>query len=533
MLSNPYKRLIKYGFYKSQHKDKYGGKTIEEREDMLRTTKDSDALEHADVEIDEEYLGQFIPTDYPQPIKRFWLASEAPNNNPETTFNWFHHNLTVEMSMEVTKIIDAYASSEGSSFFGMMQQRLSIQQGNVSGYLKGISEMVKGLFQIVREIRILNDRLQYYLDTFKQNEKTVSSEIVLRGLWVDQVEGGTKNPGSVYGLSSQVGFTILPDIFFRLKCKDSSDVDRAVDELQLNEKIKEILRRKLRQYYEWKERSFSELDTRRKFMLKYLRQHYETIRLYISWIKPYLRYVNRMQQSEKLENKSDMIKSFEGAYLEIEFLGKRKTGKYNIVVIINLQNRTRPETIIHQPHDYSQKGPLHVGRTNIRIRSYVWTDDQVKNYVKFRQEEDIALLSSIDDSIQEALNSLGDELQIYLGLEGEKFGEGKKVEELAKGLINNNICSTMDEALVKAEDMLSKSKIKPRQSNAFDPFLGVFYGLRDMVGAFGFKGISMPKKSGGDTLTEDKEKKSSKDTAQKSAFVLSKNYKKSNKMLTW
>ena len=35
MLSNPSKRLIKYGFYRSQFGKEYDGKTPEEREDIL------------------------------------------------------------------------------------------------------------------------------------------------------------------------------------------------------------------------------------------------------------------------------------------------------------------------------------------------------------------------------------------------------------------------------------------------------------------------------------------------------------------
>ena len=76
-------------------------------------------------------------------------------------------------------------------------------------------------------------------------------------------------------------------------------------------------------------------ETRKKFELKYLRQHYETINLYISWIKPYLRYTKRMQQTEKLEKDSRLIKSFEGAYVEIEVLGKKKSGSLNSIILWN------------------------------------------------------------------------------------------------------------------------------------------------------------------------------------------------------
>ena len=450
-------------------------------------------------------------------------------------YYWLHHHIKVYHSFQIDKIVDNYAASEASSFFGMMQQRLSIQQQNISGFLKGISEMVKGLFQIVREIRILNDRLQYYLDTYESNSANAdSSEIVLKGLWVDQVEGGTKNPSSVYGLAATVGFSILPDIFFRIRLKSEKEVEKVVGELQFNEKIKEILKRKLRQYYEWKKRTFKELETRKKFELKYLKQHYETINLYISWVKPYLRYTRRMQQLEKLEMDSRIIKSFESAFVEIEVLCKRKTGKHHYsVIIFNFQFRSRPETLIHQPHEYGQKGPIHIGRAEAKLRAYAWTEDQIKNFIKYKKEDDIALLSSIDESIKEAMNALGDELKSYLGLEGENFGDEKKINDLAQNLVANGIVSSMDEAIKKARELKSSSKPKPEMLGALDPFVGVFKGFGEIFKSFGIKGFTTGKKHETDEEELKASAKSAKKKASDVAYMAYRNYKKSHKLLTY
>jgi hypothetical protein len=542
LLSTAAKRLIKYGFINEKHKlaPKFIDLKPSERENKLQVMSDKEAEGTAtesglaDIEWAEEYLEIFMMTEYPQPAKRYWLAFESPNLNIEEMYFWLHHQLSTEQGYETIKVIDTYAASEASSFFGLMQQRLSIQQGNISNFLKGISDMVKGLFQIVREVRILSDRMQYYTDTFEQNENALSSEIVLKGLWVDQVEGGTKNPSSVYGLAQNVGFTILPDIFFRVAVKGPKEVDSKVDELQFNEKVKEILKRKLRQYYEWKTRTFKELETRKKFELKYLKQHYETIRLYISWIKPYLRYTKRMQQLEKLELDSRLIKSFEGAFVEIEVLAKRKSGEYNAVVLFNFQYRSRPETLIHQPHEYGQKGPVHIGRGEARLRVYSWTDDEIKNYISYKQEEDIALLSAIDESIKEAMDSLGDELKKYLGMEGEVFNDEKKIHDLAQNLLANNIVPNFDEGLKKAKGLVSATKEKPKLGGAADPFIAVFKGFGEIFGAFGLKDIKFGSgKMKVNTHLRDKSKDFAKENAKKCAWLVFKNYKKAHKMLTW
>ncbi|MBR9690458.1 hypothetical protein GOV08_02125 [Candidatus Woesearchaeota archaeon] len=538
VLQSPFKRLIKYGFFNDKGKSEFENLTPEERERKLMLLSDEKALEMCDVEYAEESFEIYIPTEFPQSLKRYWLAVESQHQNPETFYNWFHHQMSLEQSLQVEKIIDNYAASEASSFFGMMQQRLSIQQGNVSNFLKGISDMVKGLFQIVREIRIISDRLQYYTDTYEQNENTQSSEIVLKGLWVDQVEGGTKNPASIYGLAQQVGFTILPDIFFRISLKGPKEVDEKVEKLEFNEKVKEVLKRKLRQYYEWKVRTFKELETRKKFELKYLKQHYETIKLYISWIKPYLRYINRMQQLEKLEKDPRIVKSFEGAFIEIETLGKRKRkgAQYNTIVLATITHRTRPETLIHQPHEYQQKAPLHMGRSDIKVRLYTWTDEQLENYKKYRQEEDLALLSSIDESIKEAMDSLGDELRSYLGLEGEAFGDERRVHDLAQNLISNNISRDFESAIQKAKTMIGESKKKPKPTGALDPFVSVFQGVFEIFGALGVpnvKTMKKPKKKKEDPHLVKKDKQKAEGDGRMAAYLIYKNYKKSHKMITW
>ena len=533
MLENPQKRLIKYGFFNSKYAGTYASLTPEQREEKLKNLSEKDAIEHADVEWAEELKETYTFTEYPQPTKRYWIVFEAPNLNIEEMYYWIHHHLKVDQAMYIEKIVDNYAASEASSFFGLMQQRLSIQQQNISGFLKGIADMVKGLFQIVREIRILNDRLQYYLDTYEQNVNADSSEIVLKGLWVDQVEGGAKNPSSVYGLATTVGFTILPDVFFRIRLKNETEVEKKVGELQFNEKVKEVLKRKLRQYYEWKKRTFSELETRKKFELKYLRQHYETINLYISWIKPYLRYTRRMQQLERLEKDSRLIKSFESAFVEIEVLAKKKAGKHYSVIIFNFQFRSRPETLIHQPHEYGQKGPIHIGRAEAKLRAYGWTEEQVKNYIKYKQEDDLTLLSSIDETIKAAMDALGDELKKYLGLEGENFGDESKIHELAKNLVASGICKDMDSAVKKARELKSSTKKKPEMLGALDPFLGVFSGFQEIFKSFGVKGLFPKGKAHEDQHEIDKSQKEAKKKAREMVYMVYRNYKKAHKMLTY
>ncbi|MBN2368451.1 hypothetical protein JXC34_05525 [Candidatus Woesearchaeota archaeon] len=377
-----------------------------------------------DQESFEKFQHRIVPTEFPKPARRFRLVLEYPNFNIEQTYYWFLRYFNETWGFEkVEKVLDTMSPSVSSSIFGNLQTRLGAQQGQASQYLKGISEMIKGLFQIVRELRIIDERLQYYYDSDgdKQGKKenSLSSEIVLKGLWIDQVEGGTKNPGSVYGLANTMGFSILPDLFFRIKTT-KNNIETTVDKLKFNAKVREVLKRKLRLYYEWKQRTKGELLTRRRFEINYLRQHYDVIRLYISWVKPYLRNVRRLQLYEKNMDNPNIIKAFETQIIELETLFIRddfgkggKSGSSTAVISLHIFFRVKPELAFHS-YEYQHKGPIYTGMADITLRAYAWEKDKIDNYKKYRQDDELELMGSIDKSIEDAMHALGDDLKRYL-----------------------------------------------------------------------------------------------------------------------
>lgn len=460
-------------------------------------------IEHGFVQEEfEKFQHRFVKTEFPAPERRFRLVLEYPNFNIEQTYYWFLRYLNESWGFDkVVKVIDTNASSVGSSTFGNFQSRLGAQQGQASQYLKGVSEMIKGLFQIVRELRVIDERLQYYYDSDGDKEginaSALSSEIVLKGLWVDQVEGGAKNPGSVYGLANTIGFTILPDLFFRVRIKNRETLEQDVDKIKFNEKVKEVLKRKLRQYYEWKWRTKKELQTRRNFELRYLRQHYDTIKLYMAWVKPYLRNIKRLQTYEKNMENAHVINAFESQIIEIETLFVRDDfgpkgvkGHSAAVVSMHLFFRVKPELSFHA-YEYQNKGPIHSGMADVTLRAYAWDHHQVDNYMKYRQDDDLELMSSIDKSVEGSMDALGDELKNYLRES------------------DPNMKFPGDPAAKKADK--KKGQGYP---DILDPFVSVFKGFIDI--AKGFTGGSVKTKKG---EKPKKEKKKTQKDLYKASLV--------------
>lgn len=463
-----------------------------------------------DPENMEVEIGTWQKTGYPNPSKRYRFILARQDVSVEQVYFWFLDSIRHDWGVhDFDKIIDVFAASEQSAFFGASQQRIGIQQDKVSTFLAAIGKMVKELFQFVRELRILDERLSFYEDSFSKDSKTRNSaEISLKGIWVDLVEGGAKTPSSVFGMAREVGFTILPDLFFSVHPASIEKVDSTVDALEFNTNVKVVLKRKLRSYMEWKRATHSELKTRRKFTLQYFRQHYDIIRMYMNWLKPYLRNIERLGMDYTKMSSADLVSAFEGSMIEVEVIARKKKpefGKYTSCIVLHFMHRTRPH-MSFQAEGY-QRGPVHVGKVEVTMRAYAWTDEQIEKYKAMRKDEDLQLLSTLDDSLKLAMDSLGDELKEYLVQAGE--------------------------TLFAAEVAQKKKEQQPKQPSVLEPFLSIGKGFGEMFGSFSPAGLIKGFSFGGSSRKEMSQKKTAEKDAANSMWRTFKNYRKAHRMVTW
>lgn len=462
-------------------------------------------------DYEEIALHQMLEIDYPKPIRKWYAVYSSFQKSIEVLYYWSlnHWRYDQEMS-HIDKITDSFTASENSSFFGAHQQKLGLQQDKVSQFLATIGKMVKELFQMVRELRIIDERMGYYNDSRKaERVKSEPAEITLKGLYIDMAEGGSKNPSSVYGMARELQFTTLPDLFFSIHPKKSEEVAATVDKLDFNRKVKEVLKRKLYSYLKWKEHTYNEISNRRIFTLQYLRQHFDVIKMYMTWAKPYLKNVQRLQADSSKNETPDLIGAFEGSMIEIEIMGRMKplgNSEYYAVFLQTMTYRTRP-AMSYQQEGY-QRGPLHVGETTVFWRSYAWTEKDIQNYIAMRNQEDFELLSVIDRSVRDAMDALGDELRRYLQEAGEVHPYATREQK--------------DKITPKIE----KSK-RPKQS-LFEPFTAMFKG----VNLGNVDGIFSPKKNA-EVIRVQNEIAKAEDNAKKRVWTHYKNFKKNFGFLSW
>ncbi len=344
----------------------------------------------------------------------------------------------------VIKTKDVYAAGESSSYWGLVEQRKGLQIDKFQQIMQNIGNMIKAMFQLLRELRILEERLKYYEDSNKGDK---NSEVHLKSVWIDQVEGGIQNPTSVMGLTQKVGFAVLADLFFSVHPKTDKDIDTEVEKLKeshgINKKVREVLGRKLKQFLVWKQKTYLELATGQKFKLGYLRQHYGVIRLYLSWLRPYLRNIKRLElRTEGVARDADLVAAFETSKIELEFIAVRtrysqETDRGDLITEFKEKfpvTRVKLNFIAIPNMAYQnegQRGAIHTGQTEIIVEGAVLTKEEIEEYKKALTEDDLDLLSYVDSSIV----ALKDELSYYLEKAGGAFDikEETKKEE-AKGL---------------------------------------------------------------------------------------------------
>ncbi len=521
-------RFVAFGFC-SKSSVEVGGRTItiegetpeKQLEFIKKTRKD---LEQQKKELAKEFdkqlekiskhewvevaKDQLVMTDYPNPISRYYFGIESWHQSIEPYYFWIVNYLGDMGFPIIDKVSDIFTASEHSSFYGAAGQRLGLAQDKVSQYLATIGKMVKDLFQLVRELRWIDEKLEIYQQAFgvdKDDKPTGKgpqrgAELSLKGMWVDLVDGvvgGQRTGSNLFIMAQQLQFTTLPDLFFSVCPKTSEEIDQTVEEQagDFNPQVKNLLKRKLQQYMAWKKSTFDEIKVRRKFTLDYLRQHYNVIKMYMNWVKPYVKHIERLTGEQDLLKNPRLIAAFESSLIEIEVLARHKPEEakdYYVCILVTFEYHTKP-SMQYQGDTGYHRGPIHVGSTRITWRSYAWTEKQIKNYLAMRSREDLELLTSIDESLRTAMEAMGTDLLNYL----EEAEKGKKEEP---------------------------KKEQKRPLGILEPFTAVGQGVAEMFGAV------IPKLPKG--KTSEKESAPEK-AARKMCWIQYNIFKKANGFLAW
>lgn len=508
--------LIAHGFTKKGAS--YEGKTAAEISQNIKKARrkaddpskyDEKLIKDADHDEIEIARGQLTLAPYPKPTKRYRIVYESDQKSIEPIYFWLLNHLKYDLGYGwIEKINDVFSASEQSSVFGASSQRLQLVSGQVEKYLGFIGQFVrKDLFQMIRELRWIDERIEYHKLALKGDE---ASQTIIKGIWADLVDGkvqGQQATPNIFTMASTLGYAQLPSLFFETYPKTLEDVSKEVDAINTTLPVKQVLKRKLGEFKNWQKFNFAELKERKQFTLRYMRQQYNIIRLYIKWLKPYYTQAQRLRQETGRGSTADMISSFEQSFVDIEVLAMRLPNgnkKVHSCTLVTIEFRTRPQfegAFTNQSIGY-HKGAIHRGEARITIRTYNWTAEQIKKFKAMKDHEDLEGLKELDATLKATLDAFGDDLRKYLEQADETFLEEKKEKE-------------------------EKKSGKKGPPSILQPFKDIGKGFTELTGAFG----KAKKKKKKEDLSQEI------DTANKKGveltYFLYKNFKKAHGLYHW
>jgi hypothetical protein len=214
--------------------------------------------------------------------------------------------------------------------------------------------------------------------------------------------------------------------------KLTKELEALQKQQMFNQKVRNALEKKLVQYYTWKAKTYQEMYHTWKFRIKNLKQHYNVVLLYTSWLKPYMTALKALQMKGAVTDPR-LISAFETSKLELELLAVMEEGKkYKSCVLVRFTVTTRPDLTYTQS---GQKQVSHAGRVEIDIEPYVATQEDIDYYQKYTDKETLKYYSGSEvdmiKDINEIMESLGKDVEEYLreaetGERKEKKKEGEK-----------------------------------------------------------------------------------------------------------
>lgn len=356
-----------------------------------------------------------------KPMTEHKLTYDSSSETLEPVY-FFILDLMNDFGMDTEKLVDNFASSPGSGHFAELGQRATIMQQQGTKILADINTVLRSVLNIIYDLKEFRIRLNNYDDL--ETDKKEAAVLALKQIWLDKVDI-TKGNSSIKGMAlGQAGFQTLLDAF--LVIKDLKDVDR----IDLNDRVKRILRPRILEFNDWVVQSEKELRKRYEIEKTYLGSQVNSLKLYSRWAKPYLRTAQQLEFKD-MGREPSLVKVFNTILLELTLLGKselnvkesalagrlpeqlknyKPSRSYYSCVLVEFKFRGIPQKIsAAQPHY------VFGGRAEIIFKSYVFNEDEIKKINEELENSDLGdVLQLIEGATTQSLEELQDEISFFL-----------------------------------------------------------------------------------------------------------------------
>ncbi|MBT4334425.1 hypothetical protein HOD61_01260 [archaeon] len=360
------------------------------------------------------------------------------------TLDFMRNTVPSGLGLEVNKVEEEFEASVGGGYYGEMGQRASLMQEKAMQILGHVNTVIRSVLNLIYNLREFDMRLEIYDEADPKKQKDFkqrqAAEYSLKSVWMDQVDIKTGG-GSINNLArGDLQFVTLRDAFFQV-----GDV-KTVDKLDLNRRVKILLKKKIIEYSKWREISEQELRKRHSIEKTYLRSQIDSLRLYTKWAKPYFRAAQKLGMKEFKTDSGlpspDMVSAFSNMQMELTLMGKREIkpskvhpsyagfkfkDKYFSVLEINFKYRTLPQSVrTEQGNQYVNSGVV-----DIKFNGYAMTDQDINDIEAHETFQDMELVESLTEF---SLKELQDDIEDYLEIKKEDEPEKKKEKNILMSL---------------------------------------------------------------------------------------------------
>ena len=460
--------------------------------------------------------------------KEYHLIYDSVSEGLEPIYFWvldFMRDRSGINLEDVWKYKDEYDAAVAGGYFSDIGSRAAIMQDRAMKIMATVNTVVRSIINLIYDLREFDIRLETY-DQLKDPDpaKVESAEYALKGIWMDNVDI-KRGRGSINMLAQQLGFVTLRDAFMQ------AGDEASIDKIDLNERVKRILKPRISEYLKWKKYSEQELRKRYNIEKAYLKSQVNSLRFYTKWAKPYLVAANKLGITNF--NSPDIVNVFNNIEIHLGLFGRIEVKPLDVnvdfanveldekiyaCIEVDIEFRSVPQAFRSQ----TGSNYIHAGRIDLTFKSYKMTESDLKKFSELKDKEDLELIEGMTET---SLKELEEDIKKYIE-EGTVTEEEKDKQVL---LLRKMLREITDKDTRKKIEKKIK-ELKSGKRSFENPFSGIGSGFKDMFS--GFDNLNIFSNKTNDYIKEMVRSEAGK-KAETLCFTLYEVFKKSRRMLTW
>ena len=423
----------------------------EEKEEEKGEINKIDEIAKFIAKINPRYLDKY--TEKSRPVFQTKLVYDSTSDGLEPMYFWILDFMRDARQMNVEKLVDNFTASPGSGYFAELGARATRMQEEAMKILGSVNTVIKSIINIIYDLKEFEIRKSSYKAAQSKNKyEKQAGVLALKQIFMDNVDIKKGNTSIKAMTFSQMPFTTLLDAFM------IANSIEGVDSMDLNDRVKRVLKPRIAEFFEWWKRSEAELTKRYQIERSYLKSQVSSLKLYARWVKPYLKASEQLMGKQFLADKSpDLINTFNTMLLELAILGKKqvdtKDAAYNKkipqiflklkkgqvrpfyqIALVDFKFRSVPRRVSEQGH-YAFGG-----RADIEFMAYALNQDELDLLAAELQKSDVESMLNLAEGVtKESLDQLKGDIDKYLkeddAAEKEK-AEKKQTENPFVALFN-------------------------------------------------------------------------------------------------